>query len=120
MKYTLEKKGNDVAGDQHKQNANELAAADEIQTKNKKHETQRKRLFLPQWITKWPWVKYGEEKGVMLNQTWCEFPSLADKSSLLVSGTSNFRVDPLKSHQHLREHKACGMQMQHELKESNN
>ena len=61
-----------------------------------------------------------EEKGVMFNQTCREFPSLADKSSLLFSGTSNFRVDPLKSHQRLREHKACGMQMQHESKESNN
>ena len=52
---------------------------------------------------------HDEEKGVMFNQTCREFPSLADKSSLLISGTSNFRVDPLKSHQRLREHKALSI-----------
>ena len=40
------------------------AAADEIQTKNKKYDTQRKHMFLPQRKTKWPWVEYDEEKGV--------------------------------------------------------
>ena len=57
------------------------AAADEIQTKNKKYDTQRKHMFLPQRKTKWPWVEYDEEKGVMFCET-ChkKYPSLADKS----------------------------------------
>ncbi|CAH3199159.1 unnamed protein product, partial [Porites evermanni] len=38
------------------------AAADEIQTKNKKYDTQRKHMFLSQRKTKWPWLEYDEEK----------------------------------------------------------
>ena len=53
--FTQKKKGDGVAEDQSKQSADGPAAADEIQTKNKKYDTQRKRLFLPQWKTKWPW-----------------------------------------------------------------
>ena len=45
------KKGDGVAEDQRKQSADGPAAADEIQI----YDTQRKRLFLPQWKTKWPW-----------------------------------------------------------------
>ena len=45
---TQEKKGDGVAEDQCKQRAKGPAAADEIQTRNKKYDTQRKRLFLPQ------------------------------------------------------------------------
>ena len=57
------------------------AASDEIQTKNKKYDTQRKDMFLPQRKTKWPWLEYDEEKGVK----FCEmchkkYPLLADKS----------------------------------------
>jgi len=62
--FTQEKKGDGVAEDQRKCSADGPAAADEVQTKNKKYDTQRKRLFLPQWKTKWPWVVYDEEKGV--------------------------------------------------------
>ena len=49
--FTQEKKGDDVAEDQHKRSTDGPATADEIQTKNKKCDTQRKRLFLPQWET---------------------------------------------------------------------
>ena len=57
------------------------AAVDEIQTKNKKYDTQRKHMFLPQRKTKCPWLEYDEEKGVK----FCEkchknYPLLADKS----------------------------------------
>ena len=57
------------------------AAADEIQTKNKKYDTQRKHKFLPQRKTKWPWLEYDEEKGVKFCET-ChkKYPLLADKS----------------------------------------
>ena len=57
------------------------AAADEIQTKNKKYDTQRKHMFLPQRKTKWPWLEYDEEKGVKFCET-ChkKYPLLADKS----------------------------------------
>lgn len=41
-------KGDGVAEDQCKQRAVGPAAADKIQTRNKKYDTQRKRLFLPQ------------------------------------------------------------------------
>jgi len=115
--FTQEKKGHGVAEDQCKRSADGPAAADEVQTKNKKYDTQRKRLFLPQWKTKWLWVVYDEEKGVMFCQTCRKYPSLADKSSPLFSGTSNFRVDLVKSHQRSREHEACGMRIQHESKE---
>jgi len=60
---------------------------------------------------------YDEEKGVMFCQTCRKYPSLVDKSSPLFSGTSNFRIDPLKSHQRSREHEACGMRIHHESKE---
>ena len=53
----------------------------------------------------------------MFCQTCRKHPSLADKSSPLFSGTSNFHVDPLKSHQCSREHEACRMRIQHESKE---
>ena len=57
------------------------AAADEIQTKNKKYDTQRKHMFLPQRKTKWPWVEYDEEKGIMFCETChIKYPLLADKS----------------------------------------
>ena len=52
------------------------AAADEIQTKNKKYDTQRKDMFLPQRKTKWPWLEYDEEKGVMFCQTCCKVISI--------------------------------------------
>ena len=42
------------------------AATDEIQTKNKKYDTQRKHMFLSQRKTKWPWLEYDEEKGKVL------------------------------------------------------
>ena len=45
---TQKKKGDGVAEDQCKQIAEGPAAADEIQTRNKKYDTKRKRLFLPQ------------------------------------------------------------------------
>ena len=47
-------KGDSVAEGQRRSSANGPAAADEVQTKTKKYDTQRKRLFLPQWKTKWP------------------------------------------------------------------
>ena len=53
----------------------------------------------------------------MFCQTCRKYPSLVDKSSPLFSGTSNFRVDPVKSHLRSREHEACGMRIQHESKE---
>lgn len=56
-------------------------------------------------------------QSVMFSQTCRKYSSLADKSSPLFISTTNFRVDPLKSHQRSREHKACGMQIQHESKE---
>ena len=115
--FTQEKKGDGVAEDQRKHGADGPAAADKVQTKNKKQDTQRKRLFLPQWKTKWPWVVYDKEKCVMFCQTCRKYPSLADKSSPLFSGASNFHVDPLKSDQRFREHEACGMRIQHESKE---
>ena len=57
------------------------AAADEIQTKNKKYDTQRKHMFFPQRKTKWPWLEYDEEKGIKFCET-ChkKYPLLADKS----------------------------------------
>ena len=57
------------------------AAADQIQTKNKKYDAQRKHMFRPQRKTKLPWVEYDEEKGVMFCET-ChkKYSSLADKS----------------------------------------
>ena len=30
------------------------------QTRNKKYDNQQKRLFLPHWKTKWPWVEYDD------------------------------------------------------------
>ena len=45
--FMHKKKGDGVAEDQRKQSADRPAAADEIQTKNKKYDMQRKRLFLP-------------------------------------------------------------------------
>ena len=45
---TQKKKADGVAEDQCKQIAEGPAAADEIQTRNKKYDTKRKCLFLPQ------------------------------------------------------------------------
>ena len=53
-------KGDGVAEDQHKQSADGPAAADEIQTKNKKYDTQRKHFCF----------FHDKEKGVMF------FPNL--------------------------------------------
>ena len=113
--FTQGKKGEDQCP---KRSADGPAAEDEIQTKNKKYDTQRKRVFLPQWKTKWPWVAHDEVKGVMFCKTCRKYPSLADKSSPLFSGTSNFRVDPLKSHRRSREHETCELRLQHESKEN--
>ena len=113
--FTQGKKGEDQCP---KRSADGPAAVDEIQTKNKKYDTQRKRVFLPQWKTKWPWVAHDEVKGVMFCKTCRKYPSLADKSSPLFSGTSNFRVDPLKSHRRSREHETCELRLQHESKEN--
>lgn len=43
--FTQEKKVDSVAEDQHKWSANGPAAADEIQTKNKKYDTQQNLCF---------------------------------------------------------------------------
>lgn len=99
-------KGDNGTHDQHKRSVN--GPADEIQTKNNNYD---KRSFLPQWKTKWPWAEYQESKGVFFWQTWHKYPALVDKSSPFFIGTSNYRIDQLKSHQ---KRKACEM---HKYKE---
>ena len=66
--FTQGKKGEDQCP---KRSADGPAAEDEIQTKNKKYDTQRKRVFLPQWKTKWPWVAHDEVTGLKELLTFC-------------------------------------------------
>ena len=62
-------------------------------------------------------MEYDDKNGVMFCRTCRKFPALADRSSPLFTGTTNFRVDPLKYHQRSWEHVACQQRFESQSKE---
>uniref|UniRef100_A0A3P8R1F9 C17orf113 probable zinc finger domain-containing protein n=1 Tax=Astatotilapia calliptera TaxID=8154 RepID=A0A3P8R1F9_ASTCA len=47
-----------------------------------------------------------------------EFPSIAESTSAFVTGTSNFRKDPIRTHEKSLHHKKCIDQIEKEIQES--
>ena len=65
--------------------------------------TKRVRVFLQSWKKEYPWVAYDDTNNVMYCE-WCrKHPAIADKSPI-VTGTSTFRHDTLRSHDGSSKH----------------
>ena len=67
----------------------------------------RHREFKQHWRTEFPWLKYDEGQNIMYCSPCKQFPNLSNYTTPVVSGTSNFRVDPLRKHQKSMKHQAC-------------
>ena len=73
----------------------------------RQHEKKRERTFLPHWKTKFIWLNYEEDSGLMFCQTCKDFPDNADRKSSLYTGCSNFRLPILESHADSGQHLKC-------------
>ena len=68
--------------------------------------SKRQRPFLPSWTKDFPWLKYDDDRQVMYCAPCRRYPQLADATSRLVTGTDNFRKDPLYKHAKSNNHVA--------------
>jgi len=73
----------------------------------RKYEMKRVRCFKDSWVKEFPWVAFQKEKNIMICQECQAHPDIADKSSALFKGTSNFRKDALVSHNTSVKHSRC-------------
>ena len=98
------RKGDGVPEDQHKQSVSMIPSENIVSSTVKS-----KNGYGRSMTTKWALCFVKRVANI--------YPQWTNPRCPLFGGTSNFHVDPLKSHQCLREQEACGMRAQQESKE---
>ena len=98
------RKGDGVPEDQHKQSVSIIPSENIVSSTVKS-----KNGYGRSMTTKWALCFVKRVANI--------YPQWTNPRCPLFGGTSNFHVDPLKSHQCLREQEACGMRAQQESKE---
>ncbi len=71
------------------------------------YEAKRKRSFLVSWTKEFLWLEHDKLNNIMFCRVCREFPSISDSTSSFVTGTSNFRKDPIRTHEKSLHHKKC-------------
>lgn len=89
-----------------------------MMAKNVKYDTtKRQRNFQPHWVDCYPWLEYIDSEGKMFCSYCKQYSKLAqvgNSPSVFVSGSDNFRIEPIKSHDMSGSHKACVAQYMHD------
>lgn len=85
-------------------------------SKDQKYEEKRERKFLEKWLADFPWLLYKEEEDLMFCRICLKYPKLATSTKfpntipVFVTGSNNFRIEPIRSHEKGDPHKKCATQ----------
>jgi hypothetical protein len=80
-----------------------------ITKKNAKYKDKRKRTFQNNWKKRFPWVQSSQNATNETESMYCHYcrslPNIINKKSSC--GTTNIRIEPLKSHDRSNERLIC-------------
>jgi hypothetical protein len=96
-----------------------LNSLETVSEKNRKYDSQkRERKFQQHWQDTYTWLLYNKEENTMSCNVCKEYPKLAStipgQTPVFVTGTDNFRIEPIRCHELSAPHKSCLSQLEKE------